>query len=116
MQRELDHFKQYWNCHRVRKQKKKEMPSGTSPMDVFSVPESYGYEDIRVPVDVDVVEHLRGQIAESRDEAFRFVPDQFKAAAEEVYAVLGRPQLDLGSGWRVFAQMQAKLRSREEYH
>ncbi|KAI0641517.1 hypothetical protein C8Q79DRAFT_1014440 [Trametes meyenii] len=110
IQRKLDEFVQYWNCHLIRSQPGKQLPSGTSPMNIYEACHAFGYQDIRIPVDVEVVEHLRSKLPESREEAFRFVSDEFKAGAEKVYAGLGKPQLALEDGWEIFAQMQAKLR------
>ena len=85
------------------------MPSGTTPLNVFEVPEEYGYDDLSIKVDIDVVEHLRSTLEETREEAYRFVDDEFKAAAEEVYAELGMPPLTLEQGWQIFAAMRGPL-------
>ncbi|KAI0739840.1 hypothetical protein C8Q80DRAFT_1112091, partial [Daedaleopsis nitida] len=109
VQQKLNNFVQYWNCHRVRSQKTKAMPSGTTPNDIYEDPESYGYEDLGICVDVSVVEHLRSKLVVTREEAFRFVDDDFKAAAEEVYAEIGSPQLVLERGWAIFGDMRGRL-------
>ncbi|TFK17581.1 hypothetical protein FA15DRAFT_661343, partial [Coprinopsis marcescibilis] len=41
VQQALDNFRDYWNYHRVRKQKNKLMPSGHIPADAFFNPEKY---------------------------------------------------------------------------
>ena len=59
MQRKLDEFCEYWNCHRVRGQRAKIMPSGGTPNDVFANPEAYALEDISIPIqDMGLVHHL----------------------------------------------------------
>ncbi|KAI0749543.1 hypothetical protein C8Q80DRAFT_1119793 [Daedaleopsis nitida] len=95
VQQKLNEFIQYWNCHRVRSQKTKAMPSGTTPNDIYEDPESYGYEDLGIPVDIRA--------------SSRFVDDEFKAAAEEVYAELGSPELALECGWAIFGDMPSRL-------
>lgn len=101
---------QYWTCHRVRKQKKKAMPSAAPPNDIYEDPASYNYEDLKIPVELEVVEALRAEIPMSHAEAFQFVSDEFKAAAEEAYAEIGSPKLKVGDGWTIYAQLREKLR------
>lgn len=109
VQRKLDEFQQYWNCHRVRTQKKKSMPSGATPTDVYEDPNAYGYEDLRIPVNIHVVEHLRTQIPIPREDSFRFVPDAFKAVVEAIYTEIGRPELILENGWHIYGQLRGLL-------
>lgn len=79
-------------------------------MDVFETPNDYGYEDLSIPIpDLSVVEHLRSVLPESREDAYQFVDVEFEAAAEEVYAEIGRPTLDLEAGWTIFGQMRGPL-------
>ncbi|KAI0629562.1 hypothetical protein C8Q77DRAFT_1065176 [Trametes polyzona] len=111
VQVELDKFVQYWNCHTVRCQKDKAMPSGTTPMDVYCNPEEFGYQDLRIPVDVNLVEHLRKLLPDSREEVFRFVSDDFRAAAEQAYAELGCPPFCLKHGWEIYKDIQLRLRA-----
>ncbi|KAF7975358.1 hypothetical protein HWV62_9675 [Athelia sp. TMB] len=40
IQAELDEFSEYWNTHRIWKQKNKNMPSGAAPRDVYTSPEA----------------------------------------------------------------------------
>ncbi len=71
------------------------MPSGTTPTDIYELPQEYGYEDMKIPVNIEVVEALRSQLSVTREEVFRFVSPEFQAAAEEVYAEIGKPELEL---------------------
>ncbi|KAI1781874.1 hypothetical protein LXA43DRAFT_590306 [Ganoderma leucocontextum] len=114
VQLEFDKFKQYWNCHRVRGQRKKELPSGATPLDVYENPEAYGYDDLSIPVEHEVVEGLRQQLEVTRSEAFRFVDDEFKAAAEEVYSEIGKPILAIDQGWAIFSSMRVHLHAMYE--
>lgn len=109
VQLEFDNFTQYWNCHRVRGQRKKLLPSGATPLDVYASPESYGYDDLSIQVDTDVVNSLRKQLDVTREDAFRFVDHEFKAAADEVYSEIGSPVLVLDQGWTIFSSMRGHL-------
>lgn len=109
VQTKLDAFKTYWNCHRVRKQSQSLLPSGGTPMDFFVRPHRYGGERLSIPVPVDVVDELRKTLPISREEAFKWVDDEFAAAAEEVYAEIGSPERTLSTGWAVFARMTPLL-------
>lgn len=115
VQLEFDKFKQYWNCHRVRGQRKKLLPSGATPLDIYENPEAYGYEDLSIPVNSEVVNALRNQLEVTREDAFRFVDDEFKAAAEEVYGELGRPNLAIDQGWAIFSTMRDRLHAMYDF-
>ena len=79
-------------------------------MDVFETPNDYGYEDLSITIsDLSVVEHIREMLPDSREEAYRFVDVEFEAAAEEVYAEIGKPALNLEAGWRIYGQMRGLL-------
>lgn len=109
VQTELDSFKEYWNTHYVRNQPNKNMPSGGTPRDFSTRPEAYNGQRLSVPVDYNIVEELRAQLPVSREEAFRWVDDEFAAQADEVYANIGSPPLSLRSGWQIFSQMSPML-------
>ena len=86
------------------------MPSACTPMDVFETPNNYGYEDLSIPIpDLSIVEHLRSLLPEVREEAYRFVDAEFGAAAEKVYTEIGKPALNLETGWKIFGQMRGLL-------
>nr|VWP00215.1 Autophagy-related protein 9 [Ganoderma boninense] len=109
VQIELNGFTAYWNSHRVRKQKDKLMPSGSTPNDFFATPEQWGGQDCGIPVDLTVVEALRKELKMPHEDVYKFVSDDFRQMAEDAYASIGFPPLTLRSGWAVFAQMKAVL-------
>jgi len=109
VQKRLDYFVDYWNSHRVRSQKKKLMPSGTTPMNIFTTPAKYGGARLSQPVSLECIQELRNNLSETREEAFRWVEDDFAAAAEEVYEAVGSPSLSLATGWQVFSMMSPVL-------
>ena len=109
VQERLDYFKRYWNTHRVRKQVAKQMPSATSPGDLYTRPEDFGGERLSVPVHRELIADLRSQLSITREEAYRWVDDEFAADAEHVYTQLGCPPLTLQTGWKVFSQMSPIL-------
>lgn len=112
IQDKLDEFLMFWNCHRVRGQRTKAMPSGGTPNDIFASPVSYGArKDLGVPVTLDVVERLRAELPITRKEAFRLVSDDFQCSANTVYAAIGKPMLTMSSGWTIFGQMKYALRT-----
>lgn len=109
MQNELDAFVEYWNAHTVRTQPNKNMPSGGTPNDFFVRPEAYNGQRLSVPVEPEAIDELRNRLSVNREEAFRWVDDQFGALAEEVYTSIGSPSLSMQNGWLVFAQMSPQL-------
>ncbi|KAL1942641.1 hypothetical protein VTO73DRAFT_4881 [Trametes versicolor] len=82
IQKKLDEFKEFWNCHRVRSQRKKQMPCNSSPNDIFTTPQDYGGENLGIQVQTEFVEGLRAALPISRKEAFQFVDDEFLKFAE----------------------------------
>ncbi|KZT33382.1 hypothetical protein SISSUDRAFT_418902 [Sistotremastrum suecicum HHB10207 ss-3] len=85
VQRALDKFKADWGRHTLRKQRKKEMPSGVSPDVIYKLPERFGGINCFTPVDPLLVKEFRKQIPVSREEAFRWVSDSFDTVAHAVY-------------------------------
>ncbi|OSD03275.1 hypothetical protein PYCCODRAFT_256220 [Trametes coccinea BRFM310] len=98
-QKKFDEFRQVWNCHRIRGQKGKEMPSGGTPWDIFVDPGAYGGEDLGIKVDREIVERLRAELPISREDE----------AAECAHTVIGSPALTIENGWVVFAGMKQIL-------
>ncbi|KAJ7161858.1 hypothetical protein C8R43DRAFT_880590 [Mycena crocata] len=109
VQNSLDAFKDYWNYHKSRPNSKKTLPSGVAPLQIFRNPEEYGLERMSVPVEAEVVEGLRDGLACSREEAFRWVPDDFNEAARNVYKTLNSPKLEPSRGWEIFGKMLPAL-------
>lgn len=116
VQKQLDFFQLYWNTHHVRKQAKKKMPSGGTPNDFFSRPEDFGGARMTIPVnDPGIVPALRETLPISREDAYRWVDDEFAAAAQSVYEQLGRPVLKLETGWNIFGRMSPMLEAMYNY-
>ncbi|KAI0752401.1 hypothetical protein C8Q80DRAFT_1266961 [Daedaleopsis nitida] len=110
VQVKLNAFREYWNCHKIRGQRNKLMPSGGSPNNMFLNYQAYGCEDLSIPVtDMGLVRRLRDELPVTREEAFRFVDDEFDAAAWEAYAEIGSPELSVETGWATFSRMGAVL-------
>lgn len=105
VQKSLDEFKDYWNYHKSRNNNKKHLPSGVPPLQIFRNPEEYGLARLSIPVEVEVVEVLRENLAYSRDEAFRWVPEEFDVVASQIYEKLRCPKLEPSRGWTIFGQM-----------
>lgn len=59
---------------------------------------------------MEVVQHLRGTLAKTREECFRWVSDEFDEQAQAIYKELGCPELKIVSGWSVFCSMLSVLK------
>ncbi|KAF8133166.1 hypothetical protein K438DRAFT_1787683 [Mycena galopus ATCC 62051] len=55
VQNAVNHFVQYWNTHKTRKQSNNYLPSGVVPQTVFQHPETFGLRHAGIPVDLTVV-------------------------------------------------------------
>ncbi|KAH9916465.1 uncharacterized protein B0H18DRAFT_1124196 [Fomitopsis serialis] len=103
VQQELNSFRDYWNMHKIRFQRNKLMPSGTTPTDLWISPEDFGHERISIPVPRDAVETMRRKrLPSSRDAAYSWVDQDFAKRAEQAYDLLGCPLLAKETGWDVF--------------
>ncbi|KAL0945345.1 hypothetical protein HGRIS_000843 [Hohenbuehelia grisea] len=106
VQHRLDEFCEYWNNHRVSSQKKKLLPSGTSPRQMWTSPESVRADahDCSVYINLDTVSRLRDGIGgvEGRAKAFAFVDPEFQALADDALGQLEYPGIDLRTAWDVF--------------
>ncbi|EPQ56805.1 hypothetical protein GLOTRDRAFT_104539 [Gloeophyllum trabeum ATCC 11539] len=109
IQKKLDEFVAYWNSHRIRNQKNKLMPSGATPTDMFTRPEAYGGQRLSIPVPLDATTRLCASLSHSREDALRWVEDEFEEAAEAVYAQINSPILTLQTAWVIFQQMSPIL-------
>ena len=116
VQERLDEYRQYWNNHTVRRQKKKDLPSGTSPTHIWTCPTNVRptARDCRVHVRRELINELRNQIGgeEGRRQAYEFVTPEFCAEADEAYIDLGSPPITLVGAWKLFFAVVAVLRSR----
>ncbi|KAJ7792691.1 hypothetical protein B0H14DRAFT_3160043 [Mycena olivaceomarginata] len=90
---------------KTRKQRGRILPSGVAPNVVFDMPGDYGLENLAIPVAQEAIDELRTLIETSREEAYRWVSDEFDALSSEVYIQLGCPKLEALLGWAIFNAM-----------
>ncbi|KAL1729340.1 hypothetical protein EV714DRAFT_285004 [Schizophyllum commune] len=109
VQRCLNQFIAYWNLHKTRYQADKANPSGEAPMEIWNNHDALGYECVGMQVPPELLAELRASVPVSRDDAYRWVPEEFAELAEHVYVIIGSPQLDVRSGWRIFEEMFMKF-------
>jgi hypothetical protein len=109
VQIQLDQFKLYWNYHTPRKNPKKELISGIPPIEVYRNPETYGLARMSTPVNQQTIDALRDNLPYSREEALRWVPEDFDVAASQVYIALSSPKLEPRRGWEIFGEMAELL-------
>jgi hypothetical protein len=106
VQERLDEFREYWNNHRLSSQKHKLLPAGTSPRQIWLVPDAVRAtaRNCSIHVNMGLVHQLREELGgiDGREEAFRFVDAEFAAEADEALAQLGYPDITLSSAWDVF--------------
>ncbi|KAJ7475410.1 hypothetical protein B0H11DRAFT_2032889, partial [Mycena galericulata] len=107
----LDEFVDYFNNKKTRKQRNRILPSGVAPNVVFDMPGDYGLQNLAIPVTQEAIDELRDLIETSRQEAFRWVSDEFDVLATEVYQSVGSPKLEALSGWAVFNAMAPLIRT-----
>ncbi|KAF7371791.1 hypothetical protein MVEN_00035800 [Mycena venus] len=108
LQAQLDEFCLWWNQHRVRTQKDKNMPSGHVPSDAFDHPQNFGGLDCRIPVPQAAVDDMRKMITEEigpRDAHLSWFNPEFGQLAEAIYTQIGEPALSLETAWDVFQNM-----------
>ncbi|KAJ7323684.1 hypothetical protein DFH08DRAFT_650902, partial [Mycena albidolilacea] len=77
----LDEFVDYFNNKKTRKQHGCILPLGVAPNVVFDMPGDYGLENLAIPVAQEAIDELRTLIDTSREEAYRWVSDEFDALA-----------------------------------
>ncbi|PBK79024.1 hypothetical protein ARMGADRAFT_1003824 [Armillaria gallica] len=109
VQHHLDEFTQYWNAHRIRKQDKKLLPSGSTPNDVYFNPSAYDLERVSIPVEKELIDGLRAEIPVSREDCLRWVSKDFDEMAAWAYQSIGSPALVAKEGWHIFARMVTLL-------
>ncbi|KAJ7769746.1 hypothetical protein B0H14DRAFT_2402474, partial [Mycena olivaceomarginata] len=108
LQAKLEEFRIWWNHHRVRLQKEKNMPSGHVPADAFDHPQNFGGLDCLIEVPQTAVDDLRNMMTEDvgpRDTHLSWFTAEFDELAENVYKQIGKPTLSLESAWGVFEKM-----------
>ncbi|KAF4589018.1 hypothetical protein EYR40_010574 [Pleurotus pulmonarius] len=115
LQARLDEFVDYWNNHRISTQKKKYLPSGTSPRQMWIAPESTSAEarNCGVVVEPAIVQQLREGIGGTagRAKAFAFVDQEFQAYADGALETLGFPEVTLTNAWSIFSTVYNTLSS-----
>ena len=114
VQDRLDKYKEYWNNHTVRRQKNKDLPSGTSPTQIWTCPTHLRptARDCRVYVRQELIRELRDQIGgeEGHRQAYEFVTAEFRAQADGAYVAIGSPPIMLGTAWAIFTSVVNVLR------
>lgn len=114
---QLDIFREYWNSHRISSQAKKALPLGTSPCQVFLVPESAhpGAKDFSIRVNPKTVQRMREGLGgeDARCKVYEFVDAEFRATADDAYVELGAPEISLAAAWGVFSLVVDWIRSND---
>ncbi|KAJ4492555.1 hypothetical protein C8J55DRAFT_533549 [Lentinula edodes] len=101
---ELDHLRDAFNNHRVRKDRGKALPSSLAPNVSFSLYEKYGGENGLLPVDCTIVKQLMENIG--GEDLIRFVSRDYAAKAQAVFVdQLGNPKLTMTNVWDIFQEM-----------
>ncbi|KAJ7788030.1 hypothetical protein B0H14DRAFT_2398824 [Mycena olivaceomarginata] len=106
----LDEFVDYFNNKRTRKQQNRILPSGVAPNVVFDMPGDYGLENLAIPVTQEAIDELRALIETPREDALRWVSEDFAVVANDIYTILGSPKLEVLSGWAIFNAMVPLVR------
>ncbi|KAJ7897333.1 hypothetical protein B0H14DRAFT_2557937 [Mycena olivaceomarginata] len=106
----LDKFVDYFNNKRTRKQQNRILPSGVAPNVVFDMPGDYGLENLAIPVTQEAIDELRALIETPREDALRWVSEDFAVVANDIYTILGSPKLEVLSGWAIFNAMVPLVR------
>ncbi|KAF8497710.1 hypothetical protein JB92DRAFT_2986656 [Gautieria morchelliformis] len=101
VQERLDLYHDYWNSHRIRKQKGKNGASGVTPRQAFHIPTS-------ARPDAHDCSALGGE--EGCERAFHFISCEFQAEADHAWINLGSPEITLATAWDMFAAVLALIR------
>jgi hypothetical protein len=112
VQQMLDRFCAYWNTHKIRCQKNKQLPSSHSPDVACMNPELFGGQDCRITVPKDALDRVREILTAQvgpRDQHLRWCTQDFHDQADTAYEAIGSPTLTLDSAWVVFTQMLVVL-------
>ncbi|KAJ6629044.1 hypothetical protein B0H10DRAFT_1939943 [Mycena sp. CBHHK59/15] len=107
----LDEFLDYFNNKKTHKQRNRILPSGVALNVVFDMPADYGLQNLTIPVTQEAIQELRGLIETPREEAFRWVSDEFDMLATNIYNGLGSPKLETLSGWAIFHALAPLIRT-----
>jgi hypothetical protein len=85
LQIQLDNFVEYWNNHKIQKQKEKPNMSGHTPRHAFTVCDSLCTTDCCISMTKDTIDALHVQIPQSQDEVICWVSNDFNRAAGDAY-------------------------------
>ena len=77
VQRECDIFVKYWNCQRIRRQDKLEIPAGI-PDHMFSFPEQYGGTNMGIPLSKDELREVAEVSGVMDEDVFDFIDPRVK--------------------------------------
>ncbi|KAF4586441.1 Transposase [Pleurotus pulmonarius] len=106
VQSRLHEFREYWNNHLLSKQKKKVLPSGTSPRQMWLDPQSVRADarDCSIVANMNIVRQLREGLGgtEGRAQAYAFVDPEFGALADSALGELNFPAITLMNAWDIF--------------
>ncbi|KIJ43199.1 hypothetical protein M422DRAFT_253393 [Sphaerobolus stellatus SS14] len=82
------------------------LPSGITPKEAYTNPESYGGTFMGIPLtNPCIIPALRDTLPITREEAFQWVSQSFKAVAEVAYIEIGSPKKSILTGWKIFSSM-----------
>ncbi|KAF9047219.1 hypothetical protein BDP27DRAFT_1243497 [Rhodocollybia butyracea] len=103
IQAELDGLKDRFNNHRVRKDRGKYLPSGTSPNIAFALYQQYEGDFGLQAADRNVIAQLMEDMG--GEDLIRFVSVEYATKAQQVYDSLDLPKLAMNNIWDVFQAM-----------
>ncbi|KAJ7733568.1 hypothetical protein DFH07DRAFT_870974 [Mycena maculata] len=92
LQAKLDEFRLWWNQHRVRMQKDKNMPSAHVPQDVLDHPHNYGGMDCRIPVPQEAINDIWKMMDEDvgpRENHLSWFTVDFDELAHDIHQQIG---------------------------
>jgi hypothetical protein len=78
-------------------------------MEVFKLPEHFGFKHAGIPVDLEYVRKLREALPKMKEECYRWVSDEFDALATKGVYQSGCPKLKLTAGWSIYSEILAIL-------
>lgn len=99
----LDNSGHEQSIHRIRKQSKRFLPSGGSPIQFYRYPQNYGGEPCLIPIPPDDTAALVKQFVP--ENLFFFCDDYVHHAATTALESIGSPKLTVTNGWDVFVEI-----------
>lgn len=111
VQAQVDDFVQYWNHHRIPRNKKKYNPSGVTPRHAYEVPHAVrpAGQHCLIAVPAAAVDEIRVGLRWTREQALSFVSHSFSEDAQAVHSALHLPKPTMDNAWEVFAAMLPAL-------